>query len=115
MSDDVKITWNDKAFDTHVDGKVFRLLQWIGLRGAAEAAHITDELKAVDTSFFIHSLTYNMQDKLTVWIGSFALEGPVEYAIYILRGTSRMPARPILRIMLRRMQGILKREGVTVR
>lgn len=110
----VKITWHDKAFNRHVDGRITTLLEWIGLRGATEAQVITNEVKAVDTSFFIHSLTYNMQDKRTVWVGSFALEGPVDYAIYILRGTSRMPARPILRMMLTRMKAILRVRNINL-
>lgn len=110
----VKVTWHDKAFDKHVDGLITKLMRWIGLRGAVEAKIITEEVGAVDTGFFIHSLTSDMRDKITVWIGSFVLEGPVEYAIHILRGTARMPARPILRMMLSRMKTILRSSNINL-
>lgn len=108
----VRINWDQRELDRVVDSQTTKFLQWIGLRGAAMAREITNELKAVDTSFFIHSITYNMEDNNTLWIGSFALEGPVEYALFILLGTSKMVARPILRIMLHRMKIKLRTEGI---
>lgn len=96
----VRQKWNDKAFERQVlNPKIVRFLNWIGAKGEAITKRLTADagpLHAVDTGRLLNSWTFEVDERrLIVRIGSNLL-----YAIFVLMGTFKMKARPILRTML---------------
>jgi len=81
----------------------------LGLRGEAIAKElISGELHAIDTGTLRSRLTYAVDAaRLITRVGigitnEFAT--PIFYSLFVFLGTSKMPARPVLRTMLQRIK-----------
>lgn len=115
----VKVTWYDKKFEREeLDPKIDKFLNQLGARGEAiskqlTAGQIMPELRAVDKGFLLNSWSF-VVGKVgripAVRIGTYKPPAGVslKYAIYVLLGTHKMPARPILRTMLRLLKAELR-------
>lgn len=104
-----KVKWDQRELDREVDREMVKLLTRIGIRGESIAKNaITGrpdpQLKAIDKGRLRASLTYEVvPEKLLVRIGT-----NVKYAIFVFLGTSKMIARPVLRVMLMILRAELK-------
>ena len=103
------VKWDQRELDREVDREMIKLLTRIGIRGETIAKNVITgrpdpQLKAIDTGRLRASLTHEVvPDKLLVRIGT-----NVKYAIFVFLGTSKMIARPVLRIMLMILRAELK-------
>lgn len=109
----VKVKWYDDQFERQeLDPKVDKFLNRLGARGEAIAKQlitglIMPDLRAVDEGFLRASLSFvvgKVGRKAAVRIGTYIARTdgkPLKYAVYVFLGTHKMPARPILRTMLR--------------
>lgn len=97
---DVRIKWNDKEFEREVlNPEAVKLLNRLGARGEAISKQLTagaGPLHAVDKGQLLNSWTFEVDERrLIVRIGTNVL-----HAVFVLLGTFKMKARPILRTML---------------
>lgn len=107
------VKWDQRELDREVDREMVKMLTRIGLRGEGIAKElISGELRAVDKGILRSRLTYAVKPRqLLVQIGigiTNKFAQPIFYAIHVFLGTSKMPARPVLRTMLMRLRAELK-------
>ena len=103
------VKWDQRELDKLVEKEMTSLLTRLGIRGSSLAKQlitgkIDPQLRAIDKGRLRASLTYEVvADRLLVRIGT-----NVKYAIFVFLGTSKMIARPVLRVMLMMLRSELK-------